>query len=96
MEVLIAVVVLGLAYVALLENFSVSLRQIDRLKRAGQSVLAETMDLDQKLRMGEEEEALPSNKESEAAIFLEGKTHSLVVVTSEQGTFQSLKLEKKK
>jgi prepilin-type N-terminal cleavage/methylation domain-containing protein len=86
MEVLVAVAILGLAYVAVLQNFSVSLGNITRLSGHRDRLLHTTLVL--------EKEMLLSESGNENPIFLEGSRYRLVIVTSADEKFTTLKLAK--
>ena len=85
MEVLVAVAILGLAYVAVLQNFSVSLGNITRLSEYRDNLLNTTLVL--------EKEMLLTESGNENIAFLEGSQYRLVIVTSEDEKFTTLKLE---
>ena len=84
MEVLVAVAILGLAYVAVLQNFSVTMGNITRLSDYREILLDTTLAL--------EKEILFSENGEEATTFLEGSHYRLVIVTSEDDKFTTLKL----
>jgi len=87
-EVLVAVVVLGLAYVAVLQSFSLSIRNVVRVERVRSEVLTEMLAFEDLLRT-EDTEALPAGE-----IFLEGSHFRLVWVESEEGRFATLLRER--
>lgn len=100
-EVLVAVTILGLAYVAILQNFSLSLRNLARLDTKRLALFDEAQLFEQKIRYvspasnmveGEGGKGNIDVKESGPS-FLEGQKYRLVEVTSENGEFMTLKLE---
>jgi prepilin-type N-terminal cleavage/methylation domain-containing protein len=88
-EVVMAVVILGLAYVAVLQSFSFSLASILRMEDSKRQTLAASMEFDELMRAS-------GKKDAEAGItypaYLEGNTYSLVLVVSNDDEFASLKL----
>ena len=84
LEVLVAVVILSLAYVAILQNFSMSLGNITRISGKQDRLLENVLLLEQKMSAAEGEEY---------PIFLEGSNYKLVVVAVENEPFLTLKLE---
>ena len=86
MEVLVAVAILGLAYVAVLQNFSLSLGNITRLSGYRENLLHTTLELEKELVLSEDVD----DKET----FMEGSRYRLVTVTSEDERFTTLKLAK--
>jgi len=88
-EVLVAVVILGLAYVAVLQNFSVSLRNLARVERAV------TTDLEEALLFEQELAILDRGEETAAAtgrIYLQGAQLTLVEITSRDRSFKTLRI----
>jgi prepilin-type N-terminal cleavage/methylation domain-containing protein len=92
LEVLVAVLILGLAYVAVLQNFSISLKNIDKISKARQAVFEEllTFSEDNKFTGGNQ---LESDEEEEGTLFIEGEKYRLVVVKSNSGELATLKLQ---
>ena len=88
-EVFAAVIILGLAYVAILQSFSVSLTNIDRLDRSASLLLNDVLEFERLLHPGEEEE-----EEGEGEVFLEGDKYKLILIANEKRDLMSLKLEK--
>ena len=89
LEVLVAVVILGLAYVAVLQNFSISLRNIARVERAV------TTDLEEALLFEQELAILDRDEETEAArgeMYLQGAQLALVEITSRDHSFKTLRI----
>jgi len=83
LEVLVAVVILGLAYVTLLESFSLSSRNIHRLGVRRQKLHARAMAFDRQL------EAAAAG---EGELFLAGHRFNLRLLTSEDGRLATLRL----
>ncbi len=92
LEVLVAVTILGLAYVAILQNFSVSTRNIIRLEKNMTSVLERSIAFDQALMDPESEEYDIAESETP---FLEGLLFNLVVISDKQGDYSTLKLSRR-
>jgi prepilin-type N-terminal cleavage/methylation domain-containing protein len=90
-EVLAAVVILGLAYVAVLQNFSMSMRNIMRIEQANNTTLQDMLAFEKVVWPDDEETELDT---SGLPLFLEGRIFQLVVVTSDDGQMTTLKLEK--
>jgi len=82
LEVLVAVVILGLAYVAILQSFSHSTLSILRLekKRGGALAAAQEFAADGHAAKGE--------------LFLEGHRFKLIRVASDDGRMETLRLVK--
>ncbi|MEW6219837.1 MAG: type II secretion system protein [Thermodesulfobacteriota bacterium] len=93
LEVLVAVVILGLAYVAILQSFSLALRNIDRLRERRAFYLTELLAFEEELAAREQEETLEDLPAGE--ILTEGQIYNLVLITSEDGTFVTARLEKR-
>ena len=81
-----AVVILGLAYVAILQNFSFSSRNIARLQDSRTATFENSLEFEELLRNEDDELANTSE------IFLKGKKFNLIVVSNEDGSLVSLKL----
>ncbi|MEA2082710.1 MAG: type II secretion system protein [Thermodesulfobacteriota bacterium] len=91
-EVFVAVIILGLAYVAILQSFSVSLTNIDRLDRSASRLLNDVMEFERLLHPGEDEEGEGEGEIGE--VFLEGSKYKLILIANEKRGLMSLKLEK--
>jgi prepilin-type N-terminal cleavage/methylation domain-containing protein len=91
LEVLVAVLILGLAYVAVLENFSISLRNIDKARGTRQEVFAELLDFSGMAKFTGETSLEPD--EEEGVLYMEGEKYKLMVVTSDNGEMATLKLQ---
>ncbi len=86
-EVMVAVLLLAIGYVAVLESFSTSLRRLakDGVKR--QAFFEQEVDLSRQLRFANANEA-----GDDGDIYLEGKIYNLHHRASESGLLKSLKL----
>jgi prepilin-type N-terminal cleavage/methylation domain-containing protein len=91
MEVVVAVIVLALAYTSILQNFSLSLRNIKRIDDKLAQFFSGQLQFESKL----EEMALGGEVEQEGEVFLEGEKYRLVVVGNENGDFFTLFTEAK-
>lgn len=89
LEVLVAVVILGLAYVAVLQNFSLSMRNVGRVEEVREEVFAEMVAFEDMLR-DDDPEAF-----ADGELFLEGNYFQLVWVESEGGQFITLVMERR-
>jgi prepilin-type N-terminal cleavage/methylation domain-containing protein len=90
-EVLAAVIILGMSYVAILQNFSISMRNINRIEIARTGSFLDMLSFEQLLRPpAEEENFIPE----EYPLFMEGRVFQLVIVTDENENMTTLKLEK--
>ena len=92
-EVFAAVIILGLAYVAILQSFSVSLTNIDRLDRSASLLLNDVLEFERLLLPGEDEEEGEGEGEI-GEVFLEGDKYKLILIANEKKDLMSLKLEK--
>lgn len=87
LEVLVATVILSLAYVAVLENFSQSMAHIFRLDKSQVKTVAAGLTFEEKLR---DQSPYPEGGE----ILSEGTTFRLIKIISEDGELLTVKLEK--
>lgn len=87
-EVLVAVVILGLAYVTVLQNFSVSMKNITRLDRAKTEIFENVLEFENLTQPDSDEDvdfdAFPS--------FIEGRIYRLVVIADENGELVTLRI----
>ncbi|MBI5557595.1 MAG: type II secretion system protein [Deltaproteobacteria bacterium] len=91
LEVLAAVLILGLAYVAVLQNFSISLSNIEKIRKTRQTVFEELMAFSENIKfMGST--TLPADDEEEGTPFIKGEKYELTVITSGNGEMETLKL----
>ena len=91
-EVLLAVLIMSMAYVTILQNFSVSMRNIFRLDEKRTSMFENHLAFEQVLfgTGGEDEDAV-----SEETVFLESASWALYQVATEDNELMTLKLVKK-
>lgn len=90
LEVLVAVVILGLSYVAILQSFSLSLRNITKIEKQRANMFEELSNLIHDARFSDDTEDM----EVEGEDFIEGHKYRLVLVPSESGDMETLRLEK--
>ena len=90
LEVLVAVVILGLSYVAILQSFSLSLRNISKIEKQRANLFEELSNLIHDARFSDDTEDM----EVEGEDFIEGHIYRLVLVPSESGGMETLRLEK--
>ena len=89
LEVLLAVTILGMAYLAIMQNFSVSLQNIDRLDRRGGQLFAAQLAMEKHFLTRDIEEEVTGE------IFAEGSKYLLMLVTDdESGRLATLSLKK--
>ena len=86
LEVLVAVLILSVAYVAVLQNFSQSSSNIFRMEKVIASVLREFLDFEQALQGG-----APTAGE----VLVEGEKFVLKKISSKDGMLETVKLEKR-
>ncbi|MCK5404094.1 MAG: prepilin-type N-terminal cleavage/methylation domain-containing protein [Desulfobulbaceae bacterium] len=91
-EVLLAVLIMSMAYVTILQNFSVSMRNIFRLDEKRTSMFENHLAFEQVLfgTGGEDEDAV-----SEETVFLESASWALYQVATDDNELMTLKLVKK-
>lgn len=75
LEVLLAVTILGMAYLAIMQNFSVSLRNIERLDRNGEKFFAAQLEMEKNFFAANIRE-----KES-GEIFAEGEKYMVMLLS---------------
>jgi prepilin-type N-terminal cleavage/methylation domain-containing protein len=91
-EIVIAVIIMGLAYVVILQSFSLSTRNIAKVEAIRNSLLEYALEFDQQSfaqRLGDED-AVEMNE----SVFMEGSIYQLVLVSDESENFMTLRLEK--
>lgn len=91
LEVMIAVLLLSLSYVAVLESFSSSMQRLVKLEKRLEFFFAEDSHMTRTVKFSGP--AL-DYEAPEGEILLEGTTYLLSVVSSEGGLLQSLQLNK--
>jgi len=88
-EVVVAVIILALAYASILQNFSLSLRNIDRVDSKQTEIFSRQLEFEallRKIATGEEED-------QQGEVFLEGERSQVVMLTDESGQFVTLLIE---
>ena len=94
LEILLAVAILGMAYLAVLQNFSISLRNIDRLGRGNLRDFRGLLSLESDLRPFPDKGDVSDPLEGE--FFLAGQRLQLVWVAGPEGSrLSALMLERK-
>ncbi len=93
LEVLVAVMILGLSYVAVLQSFSLSMQKIQHLETKRIEIFDNLLGFEEEARFtgdfdNDEEE------ETDFPLFLEGHKYNVVIVTDDDTDLMSLKLEK--
>ena len=92
LEILVAVVIMGLAYVAILQNFSQSARNIHLMGETRASLLENAL-LFEKILLSLDQADAGDAGESETLV--EGSRYQLNLVEDENSDFEILRLEKK-
>lgn len=93
LEVLVAVLILGMAYVAVLENFSISLKNIDKITKTRQAVFEELLAFSEGSKFTGTDLLASEEEEEESTLFIEGEKYRLVAVKSTSGELATLKLQ---
>ena len=88
-EVVVAVVILALAYTSILQNFSLSLRNIDRVDKKQTEIFNEQLHFEAQLQ----EMTFYGEEDGPGEVFLEGNRYRVVMVTDETGGFVTLLTE---
>ncbi len=93
LEVLVAVMILGLSYVAVLQSFSLSMQKIQHLETKRIEIFDNLLGFEEEARFtgdfdNDEEE------ETDFPLFLEGHKYNVVIITDDDTDLMSLKLEK--
>lgn len=89
LEVLIAVVILGLAYVTILQSFSMSNRNLFRIDTKRDEIFNAGLDFEQALRDEQ------TGSVTGAEVIMEGRLYEVVQVRDESNTFVTFRLTKK-
>ncbi|MDD5758549.1 MAG: type II secretion system protein [Desulfobulbaceae bacterium] len=92
LEILVAVTIMGLAYVAILQNFSMSTRSIVKMDAGRTELLASAMAFERMLLSLDQAEQGASDA---AGVLAEGGRYQLIEVIDENDDFMTLKLKKK-
>jgi prepilin-type N-terminal cleavage/methylation domain-containing protein len=85
LEVLVAVLILSLAYVAVLQNFSQSSTNIFRLEKGRVAAMREAMALEQQLR----------GTDLAGEVLVLGQKFALKKISSKDGELETVRLEKR-
>ena len=92
LEILVAVTIMGLAYVAILQNFSMSSRSIVRMDTGRTALLTNALAFERTLLSLDQ---VDKKSASGAEILVEGGSYQLTQVVDENDDFMTLKLIKK-
>ena len=94
LEILVAVTIMGLAYVAILQNFSMSSRNIFRMENSREAMIAAALAFDRSLLdiEGDDQDA---GADLEEQLVADGNRYRLLEISDDQDLFTTLKLEKK-
>ena len=92
LEVVVAVLILSVAYVSILQNFSLSLKNIRKVETKREELLTQALIFDQYLRDAVLEE---SDIELDGEVYFEGvKGYNLLKVTDESGELMTFLIER--
>ena len=92
LEVLVAVMILGLSYVAVLQSFSLSMQKIQHLETKRTEILDNLLGFEEEARFtGDFDD---DEEETDFPLFLEGHKYRVVIITDDDTDLMSLKLEK--
>ena len=78
LEVLVAVAILGMAYLVILQNYSISLQNIDRLERNGMRLLSAQIEMDKYFSTESFDE------ETDGEVYAEDGAYKVMLVSSEE------------
>ncbi|MEN8142218.1 MAG: type II secretion system protein [Thermodesulfobacteriota bacterium] len=78
LEVLVAVTILGMAYLAILQNFSTSLRNISRVERSSERFLVAQLEMDRHFLADNIDD-----DELEGEVYVEGLKYKILLVSPE-------------
>ncbi|MBU0675809.1 MAG: type II secretion system GspH family protein [Proteobacteria bacterium] len=93
LEILIAVTILGMAYLVVLQNFSVSLRNIERAATKGSDLFTDTLTLEKLLLA---QRLNDGGEHIDGELYLEGETFQILLVKGElDSALTTLVLEKR-
>jgi len=90
LEILVAVTIMGLAYVAILQNFAMSARSIARMDEGRTALFTTSLAFEQTLLRLEEADRGGSDE-----VVAAGGSYQLTQVVDENDEFMTLKLQKK-
>ena len=91
LEVLVAVMILGMAYLVVLQSFSLSMRNIERIDRNGSSRFEAMLNMEKHFLSANIEE---DGEEVEGEVYVEDSSRRVVQFTDENNLLFSLKMEK--
>jgi len=92
LEILVAVTIMGLAYVAILQNFSMSARNIANMGEGRTALMASSMAFEMTLLSLDQ---TGQDAGDGAEIVAEGGRYQLTQITDDNDDFMTLKLKKK-
>ncbi|MBU4262016.1 MAG: type II secretion system GspH family protein [Proteobacteria bacterium] len=92
LEVLVAVLILSMAYVAVLQNFSISLKNIDKIGKTRQVVFEELLTFSKDTKFTGADQ-LEGDEKEEGTLFIEGVKYRVMAVKSDSGELETLKLQ---
>ena len=93
LEILVAVTIMGLAYVAILQSFSLSSRNIHFMDKSRAELLTNSLAFEKQLiSMGLDEEG---DMAESGEVLVDGGRYELVLVTDENNDFMTIMLNKK-
>jgi len=93
LEILVAVTIMGLAYVAILQSFSLSARNIGFMDTSRAELLANSLAFEKQLAvMGQN---IEGDMADSGELLVEGARYKLVLVTDENNDFMTVMLAKK-
>ena len=91
-EILVAVTIMGLAYVAILQSFSLSARNITKMEESRSSIMRTSMEFEKKTLSLDK---IDSDVAGEGEVVVTGQRFQLTMITDDNDTFMTLKLDKK-
>lgn len=91
-EIIVAVIIMGLAYVVILQSFSLSTKNIAKIETLRNNLLQYSLDFEKQSleKRLNTEEGVEVNED----VFMAGSRYKLVLVSDESQTFMTLRLEK--
>ncbi len=94
LEVLVAVVILGLAYVTALQSFSLSMRNISRVEEKRGEIADALLDFEERGRFVGADIEEGEDEDEDGALFLEGHKYNLLVIIDREADLTTLTLER--
>lgn len=92
LEILVAVTIMGLSYVAILQNFSMSARNIAKMDEGRTALIASSLAFEMTLLSLDQ---AGQDAGDGAEVVAEGGRYQLTQITDENDDFMTLKLKKK-